>query len=104
MNKPQKTWLRRLALLTILLLPTALAWSDAAFPNRAAEDKKMCYCGCDMKAGTPMCTRMCELPKYANRPWATTCQPKKATIPPPAAAPQSGSHSRRNNRVQSARL
>lgn len=95
-------WLRRLALLLILLAPTALAWSDAAFPSRAAEQNKTCYCGCDMKAGAPMCTHICELPKYANRSWATSCTRKKAPSLPSAPS-QSGTHSRKNNRVQDAR-
>ncbi len=96
-------WFRRLALLAILLVPAALAWSDAGFPSRVAENKKTCYCNCDMKAGTPMCMHMCELPKYENKPWANNCQAKKPAVTAPGPA-QSGSHSRKTNRVQDARL
>lgn len=96
-------WLRRLALLVMLLIPAALAWSDAAFPSRSTENKKTCYCDCDMKAGTPMCTHMCELPKYENKPWANSCDHKKGATGPSAPA-QSGSHSRKTNRVQDAKL
>ena len=102
MHKPSP-WLRRLALLMLLLIPCALAWSDAGFPSRSDENKKFCYCGCDMKAGTPMCTHMCELPKYKNKPWADSCDRKRSVGEPPAPA-QSGSHSRKNNKVQDARL
>jgi hypothetical protein len=96
-------WPRRLALLAILMIPTALAWSDAGFPTQSTEKNKTCYCGCDMKAGAPMCTHMCELPKYQNRSWATSCNRKKSTSVPDAPA-QSGTHSRKSNRVQDARL
>ena len=95
-------WLRRAVLVAILLIPSAVAWSDAGLTSRSAENKKTCYCGCDMKAGAPMCTHMCELPKYANRSWATTCN-RKANSPTPASPAQSNTHSRKNNRVQDAR-
>jgi hypothetical protein len=96
-------WLRRLALLAMLLIPSALAWSDAGLASHPAESKKTCYCGCDMKAGTPMCMHMCELPKYENRSWASSCNRKKSA-PVPEAPAQSGTQSRKNNRVQDARL
>ena len=102
MVKQRSPWLRRLALLGILLVPSAVAWSDAGSLSRSAETKKTCYCGCDMKAGTPMCAHMCELPKYENKPWADSCKRKPSPIVPGPA--QSGSHSRKTNRVQDARL
>jgi len=86
----------------MLLIPSALAWSDVGFTSHS-ENKKTCYCGCDMKAGTPMCTQMCELPKYQNRSWATSCNRKKSAQVPDAPSP-SGRQSRKNNRVQDARL
>jgi hypothetical protein len=56
-----------------------------------------------MKAGTPMCMHVCELPKYANRSWAVSCDKIKPALSP-APAPQSGSqHSKKTNRVQNAR-
>jgi hypothetical protein len=103
MNKRQLSWLRKLALVALLLSPPLLAWSDGAFPTHSSESAKTCYCGCDMKAGTPMCMQMCELPKYANRSWASSCQ-KKQPAANPTPSPQSGSHSRKSNRVQNARL
>lgn len=103
MHKHQFTWLRNLALVGILLCPAVLAWSDGGFPAHSADSKKTCYCGCDAKAGTPMCVRMCELAKYANRSWATSCQ-KKPTLVEPEKSPQTGNHPKKNNRVQSARL
>jgi hypothetical protein len=103
MNKQQLIWMRRVALLAILLCPAALAWSDGAFPTHDSEAKKTCYCGCDMKAGSPMCMHMCELPKYANRSWAVACE-KKIAAASPAATSQSKTHSKKTNKIQKASL
>jgi hypothetical protein len=32
-----------------------------------------CYCGCE-SAGKSCATKLCELPKYENRDWATSCR------------------------------
>jgi hypothetical protein len=103
MNR-RRSRLRKLLLLALVLAPPALAWSDAGFPTQSAESKKTCYCDCDMKAGTPMCKQMCELPKYANRSWAVSCLRKALSDLAPATPGQSGTHSRKTNRVQSAQL
>ena len=55
----------------------APAWSDVRILTGASSSEKMCYCDCDANAGAPMCAQMCELPKYENRSWATSCH--KAT-------------------------
>jgi hypothetical protein len=103
MDRKHLAWLRRGALLTVLFLPPVLGWSDGAFPT-SSDSKKTCYCGCDMKAGSPMCMHMCELTRYANRSWASSCQKKKPALGP-TPPHQSGSHSsRKSNRVQDALL
>ncbi len=102
MHNRQLSRLRKLAFLAILLSPPLLAWSDGAFPH-SSESEKTCYCGCDMKAGTPMCMHVCELPKYSNRPWASSCKKKRPALGT-TPSPQSGTHSRKTNRVQDARL
>ena len=48
-----------------------------------------CYCGCDKMIGQKRCLKMCELPKYENRSWATSCHklsltPEAAPAPAPA--------------------
>jgi hypothetical protein len=104
--KRRRSWLRRLLPLALVLVPPTLAWSDAGFPNPSAT-KKTCYCDCDMKAGAPMCGQMCDLPKYANRSWAVSCLrnlSKGLSDLAPATHGQSGTHSRKTNRVQSAQL
>jgi hypothetical protein len=42
-----------------------------------------CYCGCDKMMGQKRCLKLCELPKYENRWWATSCH--KRTLTPEAA-------------------
>jgi hypothetical protein len=68
-----------------------------------ATQKKLCYCGCDMEQGAPMCLQMCELPKYENRSWATSCRKvARHTNGPARTLPQTGA--KKSNRAQSARL
>jgi hypothetical protein len=48
-----------------------------------------CWCGCDKMMGQKRCLKMCELPKYENRSWATSCHkrtltPEVAPVTPPA--------------------
>ena len=77
-------------------------WSDARIRTGASSAQKMCYCDCDMQAGAPVCTHMCDLPKYENRPWANSCHKKQdSELSQPSSAPNP--HSSKNNRVQQAR-
>jgi len=62
----------------------------------------MCYCHCDHGAGVKQCTKMCELPQYENRWWATSCH-KKSSFAKQAAAPDSHSNSRKTNDTEEAR-
>src|ERR1700732_3500983 len=61
----------------------------------------LCYCHCEHQAGAKQCTKMCDLPKYENRWWATSCHKKSRSVK--AAAPRnSNSHSRKTNRTEQA--
>jgi len=62
----------------------------------------MCYCHCDHAAGAKQCTKMCELPQYENRWWATSCH-KKSSSAEAAAPHNSNSHSKKTNRTEQAR-
>ena len=46
------------------------------------------YCDCDQDRDASMCTHMCELPKYQNRWWATSCHKTRSEegnhTPPPS--------------------
>jgi hypothetical protein len=93
--------------LTVLLALTTFLASPARSDNAAGrtnpEAKKLCYCGCDAEQGAPMCAHMCELAKYQNRWWATSCRKPK-----PEASTQNlhppNAHSKKNNRNQQALL
>jgi hypothetical protein len=102
-----RVWLRWHNALSVAILLVSLAlpaWSNVHFPSLSGENsKKLCYCGCDSKAGTPMCNNMCDLPQYQGRWWANSCgakQEKARNMAPPA----SHVNSKKNNKVQSASL
>ena len=38
----------------------------------------LCYCHCEHETGEKQCTKMCELPQYENRWWATSCHKKNS--------------------------
>src|ERR1700674_3571570 len=74
-----------LALLTLLASPAS---ADRGAAGHSVEAKKLCYCGCDHEMGAPMCAHLCELPKYQDRWWATSCRKQqpdssKAASPSP---------------------
>jgi hypothetical protein len=62
-----------------LLLSAAalLAWSQILAANTLVRIQPKaddgCYCHCSESRSRDGCTKMCELPKYASRWWATTC-------------------------------
>jgi len=96
-------WKRAAVLALLLLAVLSPAWSDIRSAASANRSKKLCYCDCGMKAGAKMCAEMCELPKYQDRWWAASCLKKLRDALAPAA-PVEHSHSKKNNRVQDARL
>jgi len=73
-----------------LLMPL---WSAAllALPEKPSQflphgPHGFCYCGCDKMMGQTRCLKLCELPKYEDRWWATSCQ-KRTLTPESAPAP-----------------
>jgi|SRR5579864_2626553 len=100
------TFSRRIrhALRIALVLGTA---SCAALANQSptavsASKTPMCYCHCEHEAGARQCTKMCELPQYENRWWATSCHKKSSSLNE-SAPHDSNSHSRKTNRTEEAR-
>src|SRR5260221_9123166 len=87
----------------IILLATvsvaALANQSPTLISRAKTP--MCYCHCDHAAGARQCTKMCELPQYENRWWATSCH-KKGSSAEAVAPHDSNSHSKKTNRTEQA--
>ena len=61
-----------------------------------------CYCCCNESRAAAGCAKMCELPKYASRWWATTCA--KPHVRRPAASTDAGPHLRRPDRATYAQL
>jgi hypothetical protein len=78
--------LRRLALwlsLDLFLAAAVLALSVMADSSAKVRSVPAggCYCGCALSKTSAGCGKMCELPKYASRPWAVTCVKPRASAP-----------------------
>ena len=94
----------RHAIRIAILLGTA---SAAALANQSptlvsGPQTPICYCRCEHGAGAKQCTKMCELPQYENRWWATSCHRKSSAVNE-AGSPDSNTHSRKTNRTEEAR-
>jgi hypothetical protein len=87
----------------LVTLSFAPARADQGPSSKKIETGKVCYCGCDSESGAPMCTKMCELPKYQNRDWANSCRRKPVSVAP-HVTPAPAIHSRKRNRIEDARL
>lgn len=96
------TQLRLVLLIAGALAVCAPGWSDAGVEGGSSNSDRLCYCDCEAKSGSAMCTHMCELTKYENRSWAVSCQKKAVSEPlQPAKAPDS--HSSKDNKIHLAR-
>jgi len=92
------------AIRTAILLVTVSAVALANESPRLVASAKtpLCYCHCEQMNGGKQCTKMCELPQYENRWWASSCH-KKSAMAKDAVAPASNSGSRKTNRTEEAR-
>ena len=61
-----------------------------------------CYCHCSKTRNLGGCVKMCELPKYASRWWATTCV--KSRSHRSGDNPGAGPHLRHRDHAEHARL
>lgn len=70
------------------------------------EQRGLCYCGCDKPMGQARCMKMCELPKYEDQSWATSCRKLTLTpLPPFLPAPASPTyHTSRHYRYLKAQI
>lgn len=101
MRKSLRARLGILAMVTGALAFCSPLWSDVRIGSGASGTQRICYCDCEGQAGAATCMHMCELPKYENRPWATSCHKKPdSERSEPSAAP--GVRSTKENRVQQA--
>jgi len=102
MRKCLPAQLRILALAGGALASCSPLWSDVHIRRGASETQRICYCQCEAQAGAALCMHMCELPKYENRPWATSChKTQDSERSAPSGAP--GVRSTKDNHVQQAR-
>jgi len=71
-------WL--IAVLIVLIACVAVPmFADGRAPQPAAAKQFKCYCQCENNDGMAMCPKkMCELPKYEARWWATSCHKRAA--------------------------
>jgi len=78
-----------LAAIATLLIACASAtvFADGRVPQPSTAKQFKCYCQCEANGGMAMCPKkMCELPKYESRWWATSCH-KRAESPAVSGTP-----------------
>ncbi len=85
------------ALIALITCAAVPMFADGRTPQPAAAKQFKCYCQCEGHDGMASCPKkMCEIPKYETRWWATSCH-KRAAMPSvskePAAQP-SGRHTK----------
>ncbi len=82
---------RVVATATLLFAAAApLAWCERREPSPSARSTFACYCKCNHRDKNRQCTKMCELPKYKSRWWATSChkRPVRPSHSPRRSGPE----------------
>jgi len=108
MPRPRRFGSRFTALLSRIFCVGLLAIvsGTSLFANTASSLRSVpagnCYCCCNQLPAAGGCVKMCELPKYASRWWATTCA--KPRMRRPAHSSDAGPHIRRPDRATYAKL
>ena len=67
-------------LTALLLASTLILRADTPGATRSVAAGG-CYCKCAQSKTKLGCTKMCEIPKYASRWWATTCAKPRVSTP-----------------------
>jgi len=101
-ENPKKLLWRILLAFSFIL---AISWSvlaDARIGSLKVRGLDACYCRCERAKGVRDCIKMCELPKYASRWWAISCNKPRghASHDNPGAGP----HLKHRDRAERARL
>jgi hypothetical protein len=100
-TRPKRT-LWQLLLLGCALLAASLGlWADTPGTLRTAPAAG-CYCHCSRGKILGTCVKMCELPKYATRWWATSCTKSRLHSKPDN--PGAGPRLRHKDRAEHAKL
>jgi len=82
------------ALIAFITCASVPLLADGRTPQPAVAKQFKCYCQCEGQNGMATCPKkMCDLPKYESRWWATSCH-KRAAEPAsskePAVQPSGG--------------
>jgi hypothetical protein len=100
-TSPKKLlWRLLLAGSTLLVLSWSL-WADTSGLLKSTPAGG-CYCHCSKAKGLGSCVKMCELPKYASRWWATSCAKSRNRYT--GDNPGAGPRLRHKDRAEHARL
>ena len=89
----------------LVLVGSSLALTCALLADTPSELKPStngCYCHCAKGRERGSCVKMCEMPKYASRWWATSCAKPHAHSS--KDNPGAGPHLRHRDRAEHARL
>jgi len=100
-SRQLRTLRRTLAAALLIATASATLLADTSSRLRSVPAGS-CYCGCTESHSRGGCVKMCELPKYASRWWATTCA--KPRIRRPANDSNAGPHLHHPNRATYAQL
>jgi len=94
--RAKKAWLSA-GLAAVIVSSTMPVSGDTHFPLTSSTHQFQCYCQCEKHGGHSACPmKMCEIPKYEKRWWATSCH-KHASDSSSSSAPvpqPSGRHTR----------
>jgi hypothetical protein len=81
MTTTRRALRQAVALIAFITCVSVPMFADGRTPQPAAAKQFKCYCQCEGKDGMTSCPKkMCELPKYEARWWATSCH-KTSAVP-----------------------
>jgi hypothetical protein len=80
MFKRRSRCLQPLLIFAFMLSVLSPGFADEQIVRSGRPSKKLCYCACDQRAEAAACAHLCELPKYENRSWATSCHKKEESV------------------------
>lgn len=102
-HQDPKTLLWRLFLAFGLILAISRSLlADTRMGLLKTQGLDACYCRCAKTKGMRSCVKMCELPKYASRWWAISCNKQRSHVS--HDNPGAGPHLKHREHAQRARL
>jgi hypothetical protein len=90
------------ALIVMIACAALPILADGRAPQPTSAKQFKCYCQCEGHDGMASCPKkMCELPKYEGRWWATSCH-KPAAVPSVSKQPAAQPSGRRTRNILNA--